>query len=275
VTAMSETQTEVQPVVTLSLSPQGSFFCMGEGTHRVPMLLHKVNRDRLFDKFQGTVWLYTLITKSHIFTFLKLNIKQEGIVLVQGGKQKVRYNTDHEPLFRQESFFQWLFGVMEADCYGILDLSAKKSILLVPRLPESYAVWMGPLKTLENFREYYEVDQVRYVDEIPQIINEAKSVFLLQGTNTDSGLQTKHAKYEGFDFKEEKYNFTDLFRIASELRVIKTDYERDVLRYVARVTSEGHVACMQKIKPGMKEYQVCCAFRIVLNRGSILLGPCL
>lgn len=61
---------------------------------------------------------------------------------------------DHEHLFRQESFFHWAFGVREPDCYGAIDLDSGAATLFVPRLPESYAVWMGKIKTPEEVRRW-------------------------------------------------------------------------------------------------------------------------
>ena len=45
-----------------------------------------------------------------------------GVALLQGGDQQTRYDTDHEPVFRQESYFQYLFGVSEAGCFGAVSL---------------------------------------------------------------------------------------------------------------------------------------------------------
>lgn len=47
---------------------------------------------------------------------------------------------------RQESYFHYLFGVQEEDCFGAVDLQTGLSHLFLPRLPESYAVWMGAIK---------------------------------------------------------------------------------------------------------------------------------
>lgn len=43
---------------------------------------------------------------------------QHSLVLLRGGAQENHHATDHENLFRQESFFQWTFGVREPDCWG-------------------------------------------------------------------------------------------------------------------------------------------------------------
>ena len=43
----------------------------------------------------------------------------------------------------QESYFHWLFGVIEADCFGLIEVDTAKTQLFIPRLPEDYATYMG------------------------------------------------------------------------------------------------------------------------------------
>ena len=66
----------------------------------------------------------------------------------------------------QESYFHWAFGVLELDYVGAIALDSAHAILFAPRLPASYAVWMGPIPTPDVIRAKYAVDQVHYVDEV-------------------------------------------------------------------------------------------------------------
>lgn len=99
-------------------------FWMGGNTFRVPMSMHAEQRNRL-------------VARMH-----KVGATA-GFVLLQGAASTNRDDTDHEPLTRQESFFQYLFGVKEADCYAGISLATSKSYLFVPRLDRVYQVWMG------------------------------------------------------------------------------------------------------------------------------------
>ncbi len=86
---------------------------------------------------------------------------------LQGAPATQRFDTDHEPLVRQESFFQWAFGAkvrvltacisvcvarthpyikQEPDLFGAVDVATGRSTLFIPRLPEAYAVWMGAIR---------------------------------------------------------------------------------------------------------------------------------
>lgn len=58
-----------------------------------------------------------------------------------------------------------MFGVIEPDFYGCVDVDSGKSVLFCPRLPEEYAIFMG-VHTCQDFKKAYDVDCVYYVDEV-------------------------------------------------------------------------------------------------------------
>ncbi|CAN6456960.1 unnamed protein product [Victoria cruziana] len=125
-----------------------------------------------------------------------------GFIFLQGGEEQTRYCTDHLILFRQESYFAYLFGVREPGFYGAIDISNGKSILFAPRLDADYAVWMGPIKPLSSFKERYVVSMVCFTDEISAVLHDQyrgpgkPMLFLLHGLNTDSNNFSKPAKFE-------------------------------------------------------------------------------
>lgn len=214
-------------------------FWMGNNTLKIPYSLHAENRQRLIARFvkEG-------------------DIPKQSFILLEGGKQETRYDTDCDRLFRQESFFQWTFGVMEPDCYGALEVDTGASILFIPKLPAEYAVWLGAIQPPTFFKEKYNVDDVRFVEDLEEYFNNKKvsTIYTLYGTNTDSGNKAKPAEFKGIEkFKVDKER---LFADIVACRVIKTAKEIEVLRYTNKVSSEAHKAVMKHIRPGMREYQL-------------------
>mmetsp|Transcript_25149 Transcript_25149/g.35237 ORF Transcript_25149/g.35237 Transcript_25149/m.35237 type:complete len:493 (+) Transcript_25149:71-1549(+) len=211
-----------------------SFFHLGGTTYKVPMRMHYENRQKLVKR-----------------------MPKEGVILLQGGKSTIRYATDHEPLFRQESFFHYLFGVKEPDCYGAIDLQSRKSYLFVPRLPSEYGVWMGKIQPLSFFQELYEVDHAKYVDELDTVLkNELKAsvLYLLKGLNTDSDKTHEPATFDNINTYAVDTEL--LFPEICECRVIKTPLELELMRYVNYVSSKAHIEVMKSIRPGLMEYQM-------------------
>lgn len=60
----------------------------------------------------------------------------------------------------------YFFGVRESDCYGVVNVTNGHATLFVPRLQADYATWMGRLWTCPDFKTRYNVDDVKYVDEV-------------------------------------------------------------------------------------------------------------
>ncbi|KAF2882314.1 hypothetical protein ILUMI_23879 [Ignelater luminosus] len=210
---------------------------MGEGTHEISMELFALNRKRLVEKLR---------TK---------NPPKDAIVFLQGGVDVPFNDTDVYFIFRQESYFMWAFGVLEPDCYGAIEIETGKTHLFVPRLPDSYAIWMGPLHSLEDFSKKYLIENVYYSDTIADVLTNLNpsALLIMNGVNSDSGLDFTEPYFEGIE------NFTlereILYNEIADLRVVKSNLELDVMKYVIEVSSAAHRKVMRMAKPGRSEYQ--------------------
>ncbi|EYB80894.1 hypothetical protein Y032_0397g692 [Ancylostoma ceylanicum] len=220
-------------------------FSRGANTLRVSAKLFAENRSRLVAALKGKT-------------------TPGSVVLLQGGSEKNRYNTDAEDLpFRQESYFFWAFGVHESDFFGAIDVDSGKSCLFAPTLDPSYAIWDGKINDENWFKNKYEVDDVHFNKD--KVISDyllkhnAKKLLLLRAENTDSGNVLEPATFEG----KELFNVDTelLYPIIAELRVFKTDRELQVMRYACKIASEAHRATMKAIRAGLYEYQMESVFR--------------
>jgi len=212
-------------------------FSMGPGTFAVPMSMHRGHRHALAERLRSA------------------GVPEGAVVLLQGGQQPQEYDTDRELLFYQESFFQYLFGVKEPGFLGAVDVATGRGTLFMPRLPESYAVWMGRIQPPGYFREHYGVDDVRYADEIGSVLQAMKAsvLLLLEGVNTDSGATAQAASFDGIaSFKTDRKT---LHPHIVECRVRKNEEELKLLAWVNAVSSAAHVEVMRRCRPGFKEYQ--------------------
>ncbi|XP_055352221.1 xaa-Pro dipeptidase-like [Paramacrobiotus metropolitanus] len=215
------------------------------GKHKVSMKLFAKNRERLC---QRLLRQQTAAAPSSGMADSRL------VVLLQGGPSDTRYCTDVDLLFRQESFFHWAFGVLEPDCLGAIDVRTGSSTLFVPRLPDSYAVWMGKLWTLADFKSRYMVDEVHYTDEMADKLPAEALLLTLTGVNSDSGKTTKEASFKGIE--RFRVDSSLLYPEICECRLLKTVDEQEVLRYANKISSAAHREVMRKVRPGMKEYQL-------------------
>lgn len=192
------------------------------------------------------------------------------LVLMEGGKEEYRYDSDAEKIFRQESWFAYLFGVKEPGFYGSIDVNTGYTTLYMPRLPAEYAVWMGRIQPPSHFQAMYEVDRVLFVDELAATLlgpERPDTLLLNRGLNTDSGSTAKPASVEGVTTPLKEGNgahagkplpcdYDSLYDELVECRVHKSAAELRVLQYVNDISSDAHLAVMQQVKPGMTEYQL-------------------
>uniref|UniRef100_A0A069DU71 Xaa-Pro dipeptidase n=1 Tax=Panstrongylus megistus TaxID=65343 RepID=A0A069DU71_9HEMI len=207
-----------------------------EGLPPVPKEVHAKNRNKLVGRLK--------------------EVAPNSVVLVQGGYLINHYNTDTVYQYRQESYFLWLFGVREPGFYGLVEVKTGKSVLFIPRLPEEYATWMGPIPTPAFVTEKYGVSETFYIDQIDDVLSGLcpQSVLLLNGLNTDSNLEIKPA-----DFPNRSglaVNTSTLYPIISECRVVKSPEEIELISKACAISCTAHKYVMQAITKCNFEYQV-------------------
>lgn len=105
------------------------------GEYPVDYSMHTENRAKLISRMRETA-----------------GVPSRSLLLFRGGVSSQRDETDHEPVFRQESTFQYLFGVREPDCFGTIDLATERATVYIPKLPAEYATWMGNILPPSHFQ---------------------------------------------------------------------------------------------------------------------------
>ena len=183
---------------------------------------------------------------------------------MEGGKQLNQYDTDTEPVFRQDSWFNFLFGVHESEFYGAVNINTNKCTLFMPRLPEVYKIWCGSIHPPEHFKDLYVVDEVVYSDELESWLKNNlnnNNLFLLSGENSDSGLMAKPAEFESKKKFINSINITALFPALTKARITKSLAEIEVMRYSSYIASEAHVETMKSAYVGMMEFELEAKFR--------------
>jgi len=212
-------------------------------TLAIPMSLHEAARTKLVS-----------ILKSK---------GNSGIVILQGGDDSCQYDSDTENIFRQDSWFNYLFGVKESGVFGAICLSTSSATLFIPKLPDEFQMWCGTIHPPNHFKESYAVDSVEYTDSLSAwldqaLLSEGGDLFVLEGVNSDSGSTSKSATFTGIEDIRSKFKIDNsaLHHALSTARVTKSPYEIEVMRYCAYVASNAHVQIMRSTSAGMHEYEL-------------------
>jgi len=196
----------------------------------------------------------------------------KGLILLEGGKQTTRYDTDHEPVFRQESYFHYLFGASQySDCYGVLSLPEGEATLFVPTYGVDVETVCGPSPDFEMVKKELGVERVFGVGDVKAFVDKemkrlgeqgdgdgetAPKLFLLKGMNSDSGNFATPAHFDGIERYKDVRDDDTLFERIAECRVTKSPAEINLIRYTNWMSSMAHVSVMKSCKPGMMEYQL-------------------
>lgn len=187
-----------------------------------------------------------------------VNLKLNSIIVFQGGDLVPKYDSDtNYYYFDQESCFYYLTGVRQPGMKFILDVQTGESTLFYQPQPEEYQAWMT-IPTKEQIQEKYKI-RTLLMSDLNSFIQKRNMnvIYIMEGINPNSGNPVLSAE---LDFKGELSYLNErichdqyIYIVLCDTRQIKNEKEKDLLRYIAKISNDAHLELMKSIKPGMNE----------------------
>lgn len=190
----------------------------------------------------------------------------DGLILVAGGTPVAR-NHDVDFVFRQRSDFLYLTGVEDAGCFLLIDPRRGKETLFIPRIDNHHRVWLGHVPGPAEAGSLHGFKRVLYSDELPAELRRARRDYRRVYADPVSWKRASES------LKGRRNSPAELRDALDELRAVKTDGEIALMRQASAVSSLAHRAVMQRVRPGLHEYELQAVFESeCLSRGLRHLG---
>jgi len=193
-------------------------------------------------------------------------LNRNSIIVLEGGKEIPRYDTDVVDYhFQQDANFYYLSGVREPKFYAILDVKSEEFKLYYDLSKDERDNIFMQIPSLQELSEKYELPVLDMVDFYSNIAKRnPRKIYVMCGTNSDSGLSVKTAKLDfptDYEVLEKIVDYNQLvYEILAETRVTKTDEEISLLKYINEITVEAHIEAIKAVKPGIYERDIENAF---------------
>ncbi|KAI0437669.1 Creatinase/aminopeptidase [Xylaria telfairii] len=197
-------------------------------------------------------------SKLHARKVAKALGSQEGIIFLPGQWDVNWEDSDQGPPFRQRRYFYYITGIDFPGCSVTYDIEADKLTLWIPYTPPATILWFGNTPSPESCLARCDVHDVKYNKLLPDYLNsrlsKVKTLYVLRASQLP--------KFAEFDSLKSRLliDTTSLQPIMDEARVIKTDYEIDMIRKANAVSSEAHKEVARSMYGLSNECQLEAAF---------------
>ncbi|EFX00436.1 prolidase [Grosmannia clavigera kw1407] len=176
---------------------------------------------------------------------------KHGVIYLESKATRLLEDNDEPEPFRQRRPFFYLTGSTLADAAVAYDMASGKSTLFIPPVDADTVIWSGLPVTAEEAKARWDVDAVRYVEEVNGFLaglaqRPGSVVFAMAGQVADG------TTFVGFDEAD-----MELLREAvEEERVVKDEYELALLARANAVSSDAHRAVLQRARGAANEREL-------------------
>lgn len=201
-------------------------------------------------------------TRRHLFSNSMLD---NSMAIFPANEELIRSN-DTEFRFRQNSDFYYLTGFNEPEACLLL-IKRKgliSSVLFNRRKDKTAEIWHGYRLGQAAAVTELSMDKAFAIDELEVILADLltgiETVYypVLSGLSLDTRLQTilnklRNKTRSGLIATNQFLNWQPQLH---EMRLFKSDAEKELMRKAGEISALGHVRAMQQCKPGMWEFQL-------------------
>ena len=208
-----------------------------------------------------------------------LSIMPEKSIAILSSAYRNFRTKDVENPYRQNSDFLYMTGINEPNLLNMIFREGGKnhSILFRNNTTDHEKVWEGIRldnnKILERygFTEIHNYDE--YQEKISSFLEKKENIYIDDGINKelDMFLSSKlpdigNSKQVSSLFPKNKIA---LSTIIHKMRLVKSDYEIELMKNAAQVSILAHEQAMKKSKPGIYEYELDAEIKYIFNKHNM------
>ena len=168
---------------------------------------------------------------------------------------------DQTKAFRQNRYFYYLSGVDIPGSHVLYQSKYDKLTLYLPNIDYEDVMWSGMPLNLTEAQGQFDVDEVKYVKDMDTDLKSARDEFTVHTTDVNS----RNEKFTSQVTVGDK----DFFYALDEARLIKDEYEIELMKHAAQITDNCHLAVMSALPIETEETHIHAEFMYhALRQGS-------
>ena len=208
-----------------------------------------------------------------------LSIMPEKSIAILSSAYRNFRTKDVENPYRQNSDFLYMTGINEPNLLNMIYREGGKnhSILFRNNTTDHEKVWEGIRLDNNEILERYGFTEIHNYDEyqekISSFLEKKENIYIDDGINKelDIFLSSKlpdigNSKQVSSLFPKNKIA---LGTIIHKMRLVKSDYEIELMKNAAQVSILAHEQAMTKSKPGIYEYELDAEIKYIFNKHNM------
>ena len=208
-----------------------------------------------------------------------LSIMPEKSIAILSSAYRNFRTKDVENPYRQNSDFLYMTGINEPNLLNMIYREGGKnhSILFRNNTTDHEKVWEGIRLDNNEILERYGFTEIHNYDEyqekISSFLEKKENIYIDDGINKelDIFLSSKlpdigNSKQVNSLFPKNKIA---LSTIIHKMRLVKSDYEIELMKNAAQVSILAHEQAMKKSKPGIYEYELDAEIKYIFNKHNM------